>query len=414
MFCIVYNICGQYAGYKYYQTSIKNLLLQYSTIYKMLKKETKTKVLYVITKSNFGGAQRYVYDLATNIANDGYNAVVAFGGDGMLKSKLKTAGIRTISIPNLERDINIFSEWKVFFSLLKIFKNEHPDIVHLNSSKIGGLGALAARFAGIKKIIFTAHGWAYKEERNIISKIIMKFLSWLTVIFSHKTISVSKNDFNNAPKLFAKKKIKMIHNGISEIRFKDKKVARKELRSRIILRQSKNTLWIGTISELHKNKGLPFVIRAVHNLIRKGYDIAFFIIGNGEEMPRLNQFIKKLELENNVFLLGHIDKAGELLHAFDIFTLTSLKEGLPYVLLEAGLARLPIVATKVGGIPEIIENMKSGILIHQRNVLEIERALSFLIDFNKKRTKFGDKLKEKVKRDFTLEQMMANTVKIYK
>jgi glycosyltransferase involved in cell wall biosynthesis len=380
----------------------------------MYRKMAKTtKVLYIITKSNWGGAQRYVFDLATSISKNGYEAIVALGGNGLLKEKLESAGIRTISIPNLARDINIFSEIKVFFDLLKILKKEKPAVVHLNSSKIGGLGAFACRFARIKKIIFTAHGWAYKEDRNIISKKILFFLSWLTIIFSHKTIVVSGDDLKNAPNLFVRRKITMIHNGISEIRFQDKTTARKTLTTRQGLAVDKNTVWIGVISELHKNKGLPFVIRAIYQLIKRGYNISFFIIGDGEERFTIEQFIRKLKLENNIFLLGHIDNVSEYLKAFDIFTLTSIKEGLPYAILEAGLAGLPIVATKVGGIPEIINNMESGILVHQKNALEVERALSFLIDFEKKKVDFGNTLKEKVERDFTLEQMVAETVVIY-
>lgn len=395
----------------------------------MRKKTAKTKVLYIITKSNWGGVQRYVFDMATNVAKNGYEAVVTFGGEGTLKNNLENVGIRTISISNLKRDVNMFSEWKVFFNLLKILKAERPDVVHLNSSKIGGLGALAVRVYNIlpqgkmlrsnkltklkARIIFTAHGWAYKEERSSVSRKMIKFFSWLTVMLSHATITVSVNDFENAPKLFVKKKIKMIHNGIPEIKFKDKAISRNKIKKYLNTSISSKTLWIGTISELHKNKGLPFAIHAVHNLIRKGYDITFFIIGDGEELARLNQFIKKLELENNVFLVGHIDEARVLLHAYDIFTLTSLKEGLPYVLLEAGLTGLPIVATNVGGVSDIVENMKSGILVHPKNSLEIERALSFLIDFKKKGTEFGGTLKEKIKKDFTLEQMVAKTVAIY-
>jgi|TARA_B100002003_G_scaffold153227_1_gene142018 glycosyltransferase involved in cell wall biosynthesis len=379
----------------------------------MHQKHNKTKVLYIITKSNWGGAQRYVYDMAMGISKNGYEAVVALGGNGTLKEKLGGAGIRTITIPNLERNVNIFSEWKVFFDLLKIYRIERPNVIHLNSSKIGGLGALAGRFAKIKRIIFTVHGWAYKEDRNFISRKIIKFLSWLTIIFSHKTIAVSLDDYRTAPKLFVKKKTRMIHNGISEIKFKEKSAARNELKKYAGMSIPKGALIIGTISELHKNKGLPFMIRAVHSLIKKGYNITFFIISDGEEKIRLERFIERLGLQDRVFLTGHIDKASEFLQGFDIFTLTSVKEGLPYVLLEAGLAGLPIVATKIGGIPEIVENMKSGILVHPKNALEAERALSFLIDFKKKKEEFGNNLKEKVERDFTLEQMVADTVNLY-
>jgi glycosyltransferase involved in cell wall biosynthesis len=347
------------------------------------------------------------------ISKNGYEAVVALGGNGTLKEKLGGAGIRTITIPNLERNVNIFSEWKVFFDLLKIYRIERPNVIHLNSSKIGGLGALAGRFAKIKRIIFTVHGWAYKEDRNFISRKIIKFLSWLTIIFSHKTIAVSLDDYRTAPKLFVKKKTRMIHNGISEIKFKEKSAVRNELKKYAGMSIPKGALIIGTISELHKNKGLPFMIRAVHSLIKKGYNITFFIISDGEEKIRLERFIERLGLQDKVFLTGHIDKASEFLQGFDIFTLTSVKEGLPYVLLEAGLAGLPIVATKIGGIPEIVENMKSGILVHPKNALEAERALSFLIDFKKKKEEFGNNLKEKVERDFTLEQMVADTVNLY-
>lgn len=378
----------------------------------MRRKAIKTKILYIITKSNWGGAQRYVYDLVTNITKNRYDVVVALGGNGSLKNKLENAGIRTIQIQNLDRNINIFSEFKVFFDLLRILKKERPDVVHLNSSKIGGLGAFACRIAKVNKIIFTAHGWAYKEDRNVISKKVIWFFSWLTVIFSHRTIVISKDDFKDVPNLFVRKKIVMIHNGISEIKFEDKATARKSLTRRFNLRV-RDTIWIGTISELHKNKGLPFVIRAMHNLVKKGYNVSFFIVGEGEERFAIEQFIKKLELENKVFLLGHVDEARMLLQAFDIFTLTSLKEGLPYVLLEAGLAELPIVATDIGGSSDIIENRKTGRLVRVKNPHDIEKAISDLIDFKKDALEYGKALKEKVERDFTLEQMIAETINLY-
>lgn len=382
----------------------------------MRRKTDKTKILYIITKSNWGGAQKYVFDMATNVAKNGYEVAVALGGDGELKKRIDDMGIRTAVIPNLKRDINMFSEWRVFFGLLKILKSEKPDIVHLNSSKVGGLGALAARFAGIKRIVFTAHGWAYKEDRDRLSKGAIKFFSWLTVIFSHMTITVSYYDFKTAPKLFTRKKIIMIHNGISEIKLKDKATARKEIVKKIQFRSDlnkKKTVWIGTISELHKNKGLLFIIQAINKLIKKGYDILFFMIGDGEEEARLIQFIKNIKLQDNVFLLGHIDKASELLPAFDIFTLTSTKEGLPYVLLEAGLAGLPVVATRAGGIPEIIENGKSGRLAQTKNSHDIENAISDIIDFKKDGIRYGDNLKAKIKKDFTIEQMVAETLSSY-
>jgi len=104
----------------------------------------KKKILFVITKSNWGGAQRYVYDIATNMPRDRFELVVAAGGDGVLIDKLKSAGIQTIAIRALDRDISIIKEILSFFSLLAIYRRERPSVIHANSSKAGGIAATAA------------------------------------------------------------------------------------------------------------------------------------------------------------------------------------------------------------------------------------------------------------------------------
>ena len=112
------------------------------------------KILYIITKSNWGGAQRYVYELATSLPKNSFDAAVLMGGSGSLKERLDLCGIRTITIPELEKEVNIFKDIKTFFALIALLNKEKPDIIHLNSSKAGILGALAGRVVGIRKIIF--------------------------------------------------------------------------------------------------------------------------------------------------------------------------------------------------------------------------------------------------------------------
>ena len=173
------------------------------------------KVLILITKSNWGGAQRYVYDLATNLPKNAFDIEVMAGGGGILIEKLLIAGIKANGELPVGRDVNIFKDIKAFFRLISILREKRPDILHINSSKIGGLGALAGRITRIPKIIFTTHGWAFNENRSLFSKILTKCLHWITIILSHKTISVSealKNQMENWP--FIIDKITVIHNGI--------------------------------------------------------------------------------------------------------------------------------------------------------------------------------------------------------
>jgi glycosyltransferase involved in cell wall biosynthesis len=302
------------------------------------------KILFVITKSNWGGAQRYVYDLATSLPKDQFEVSVAFGQREILAEKLHEKGIATHQIISLQRDVSFYADVKSFFELLHLFKNEKQDIVHLNSSKVGGIGALAARIAGVPRIIFTVHGWPFLEQRNILSRSLIYFISWFTAILSNKIIVISDYDLHVARKMpFVGHKMVRIYNGID---------SNEVLGSGEKIRDAfpQGVKIIGTIGELTKNKNQIALIEQARN------DTTVFvaIVGEGEERKKLESKIKEYGLENRVKLFGFVP-ATEALRGFDVFALPSLKEGLPYVLLEAKAAGLPIVANSVGGVDEIID-----------------------------------------------------------
>ena len=169
---------------------------------------SKKKVLYVITKGNWGGAQRYVFDLATGLPKDEFEVAVALGEPalsagkpGLLADKLKSASVMIYYISSLGRDVSFGKDTTSFFELYRLFKKEKPDIAHLNSSKAGGVGALAARLAGVHKIIFTAHGWPFWEQRNFLMRGAIWFFSWLTALLSHTVIVISDYDLRVARRM---------------------------------------------------------------------------------------------------------------------------------------------------------------------------------------------------------------------
>ncbi len=369
----------------------------------MRDESKKIKILYVITKSNWGGAQKYVYELATNLPKDRFDIGVVLGGNGILSQKLSDQNIRVINLEKLERGINIFKELAVLVNLIKIFRGEKPDIIHLNSSKIGGLGALAGRIAGIPKVIFTAHGFAFNEDRPRIIRWLLYILNYITITLSHKTVVINKRELDQTKNLpFINKKLELIYIGIDEYQ------------KMIVDKNSplpKAPIVIGTISELTKNKGLSYIIEAIARL--KNKNISFSIIGEGEERKNLEQLIKERGISDKVQLLGFKDKASTYLNLFDIFTLTSVKEGLPYTILEAGLAGLPVIASDVGGIGEIIEDGKSGILVEPKNIEQLIAALTSLIDSPEKRKKFGENLRKTVLGKFSINEMLKKTKKLY-
>lgn len=408
--------------------------------------------MYIITKSNWGGAGRYVYDMATHVPKDAFEPVVALGGSGVLKQKLEAEGVETLTIPDLERDIGIIKEIKALRNIFKIIKEVKPDVIHLNSSKVGILGALAARLYNIyiflwellnptrpnvpesarygrepstlnpSRIVFTAHGWAFKEKRSLMVKKIIGYISWLTIALCHVTIVVSKDDRKKVGKfVFVQQKIKLVHNGIGPQAFMERAAARKILAEKAGWPALGQRLWIGSIAELHKNKGIDYALKAFGELTKRSpenaeesSEVAYIIIGEGEERKNLESSVAQEKLKGKAALIGEYRNASTLLRAFDIFLLPSLKEGLPYALLEAGAAGLPAIATNVGGVSEIIDDMKSGIVIKEKRQKEITEALAFLVTHDEKRKEFGDRLAKTVMENFTLERMVKETVDVYK
>lgn len=372
----------------------------------------RTKICYIITKGNWGGAQKYVYNLATNLPKEKYEVVVILGEGQTLKTKLEENKIRVFEIESLKRNISLKDEIKSFSDIFKIIKKEKPDVLHLNSPKASGIGALIGRILNVPKIITTVHGFTWNEDRNILQKSLIYFFSWITIILTHKTIVIASTEKNEVLKLplINSEKIILIRNGVEKIPFVEKDDARKKLLSDVGKKDAGSVLWLGTIAELHRNKGLEYLI---NSLSKVNKPFICFIIGEGEEREKLEKIIKRNNLEGRVFMPGFIDSANHYIKAFDIFILPSIKEGFPYAILEAGSAGLPVIASSVGGIGDIIENNKNGILIPAKNSGEIVKSINYLINFSDKQSSFGSNLREKVLNEFSIDKMLEEIKKLY-
>ncbi len=379
----------------------------------------KKKVLFVITKGNFGGAQKYVYDLATKLPKDSFETSVVCGEGEELPKFLQEAGILTTQIPELGREIGFKNEFIVCQKLIKIIRSEKPDVIHLNSSKVGGIGAVAGRTASLleknysPRIIFTSHGWGfYETHRKTLARIFYYASHWVTVLLSHRTIAVSqktKRDISWLP--FMDKKIEVVRNGMYEFETSDREEARKILLGE---KGAEPKVIIYSISELHKNKGLDVALKAIAALQSQIKEkIIYSIAGNGEEKESLLKLAQDLGLETQTNFLGYVDGAKKLLSGADIFLMPSRTENLPFVILEAGLKNLPVIATSVGGIPEIITDMKSGILVHKENPKEIVEGITYLLEHPDRAYEFGQNLQKIIRHDFSTEKMIEKTIKIY-
>lgn len=383
--------------------------------------EEKKKILYVITKSNLGGAQRYVHDLATAYA-DQYDVAVALGPSAQLNdtetltTKLAATGIRTIEIPALQREISIRKEIAAFRALLRTIRAEQPDVLHLNSSKVGGLGAFAGRLARVPRIIFTAHGWEFNNrDRGMFARSVFLFLSWLTILLSHATITVSdamRAQIRHLP--FTERRTTVIRNGILVPTSVSRDTARTHLQTYAPdLSARMDTYWFGMIAELHPVKGIDVAIDAFAACTETHPDTTLVVCGAGEARTALAQCITERGLDDRVFLLGHVADAAAYLPAFDAFLFPSRSEGLGYALLEAGAAARPVIASDVGGIPEVITDGETGRLVAPGDTAALADALNTFAAAPERAQALGDALAARVQTVFTLERMVRDTDAIY-
>ncbi len=375
---------------------------------------SKRKILYVITKSNFGGAQRYVYELATSLPKVEYDVRVACGGTGVLTEKLRAANIPVFTIESFQRDINIKKEFQSIFELAQIIKSFQPDIIHLNSSKAGGTGALVSRILGVKKIIFTAHGWAFWEDRPLWWKSIVWSLSWITALLVNTIIVVSEYEHRRTFLPFTKHKFAVIKTAVPNIDFKVRDEARIAIFGDKLSTLHAQDMWAVSTSEHNQNKNLIFLLGALraHNQTELP-KIFLTLMGDGEDRELLEKVVEKTGIKTYVHFTGYVDNARSYLKAFDVFVIPSLKEGMPYGLIEAGAAGLAAIGSRVGGIPEIVEDHHSGILIDPKESETLEAGLLEMANLES-RERFAQNLTEKVVKEFDLETMLQKTLLLYK
>lgn len=343
----------------------------------------KRKVLYIITGSDVGGAQKYVADLAGHLDPVMFEAKVLHGG-----RDLKWLSNRTMPW------LLFANDWLAVFELVRTFRREQPDVIHLNSSKAGVVGSLAAALyklslvishKSLVKVVFTAHGWAFNPTNHYAPLIRWMYgtLHRVAARLQDIIINVSGHDHTLALRyrIAPPEKLVTIHNGIDpNIPFLTREEARREILKRLgsLVMSHKSLVahpWVGSLGRLTKEKDYGTLVAAAAQVPHA----SFFIIGSGPEAQQLKVISHKSSVHSRFFIVPPAGNDARLLKAFDVFSLSSIKEGFPYSLLEALAAGIPAVVTDAGGMPEIARRSSNVKTVPARNAAalaaEIQNAL---------------------------------------
>jgi len=372
----------------------------------------RQKVLQIITLSQWGGAQQVVFDLAVHLNKEYFQVEVACQGAGLLVEKLRKENIKVYEIPFLQREMSFVNDLKTFFYLKKLIKKEKYDIVHCHSAKAGILGRWAAKAAGVKKIYYTVHSWSFYNQEEFGKKAkLFIFLEKFFALWAKKIICVAQKVMEDgiAYRIAPKEKFLVIANGI-DFKVENK---REQIRSDYGIKSSEVVL--GMVARLAYPKDPLLFLQTAREVLNKVSNAKFILVGDGPLMGQCQAFVQEQKLQEKILLLGEKMPAQTraLFFAFDVFVLLSHFEGMPITILEAMFAKLPVIASDVGGIKELVEKEKGGFLL-ERNQKELcEEKMLYLIQNAQTRKQMGEYNFQKAQNQFSLEKMIKNYESLY-
>jgi glycosyltransferase involved in cell wall biosynthesis len=356
-------------------------------------------ILHIDTEKSWRGGQQQVYYLHESLVNQGINSVLVCNKSSELKKKCEAK-----NLPFLEQsmigEIDIFSAYQIS----KFCKKNNINIVHSHSAHAIAIGILVKLFYTKAKLIVV---------KRVDFPIKKNFLSQLK--YNNKRINkiVCISDFIKSVLIkdgIDHQKLLTIRSGVDVNKFKDVNPEEKFRESFGIYR---NEFLIGTVAAFAGHKDYPNLIQAFQIVRKKMENVKLCCVGDGPLFEKIKTLANDLKLEKDIVFPGFTNNIGNYLKTFDLFVLASKKEGLGTSIIDAMSVGLPIVATNTGGIPEIIENGKNGILVEPKNPNELANAIVDLINNQDQREMLGKNALQNVFK-YSIETTVNKNIELYK
>ncbi len=374
------------------------------------------KVLQIL-EATTGGTRRHLMDVVMGLNRGIFNVTVlcsTLRNNAFIEdvAKMRNKGIK-VEIVEMKRSISPLSDLSAFFKIRSFIKKGNFQIVHTHSSKAGFLGRLAARSADVPCLLHTPHGFPFEMDVPNMARRFYRSLERYAARFTDCMICVCPHEKSVAlhELQIPKHSIAVIENGIEPERIATSPGDSHLLR--VELGIGRDAVIVGAIGRFTQQKGHADLIRAARAVVDEMPETQFLIVGDGELGQYLKAMIDRLTLGGNVRVLEAREGVGVLYSLFDILVLPSHWEGLPYVLLEAMAAAKPIVATDVGGIPDVITDMESGMLVPVGNKKALADAITMLAGDSELQERLGKCARERIEKSYRLSNMIESLESLY-
>ena len=376
----------------------------------------KAKILRIIARLNIGGPAIHVILLADELDRLGYETVLVKGSEGAAEGNMmdlaEAKGIKPVVIPELGREIGIKNDLKAFYKLYRLIRKEKPDIVHTHTAKAGTLGRIAARLAGVPVILHTFHGhvltgyfgrcrsWVFIQIEKILALITTRLIT-LSEELKRELIDmgIGKED-----------KFEVIPLGLELEPFLDAERHKGRFKNELGL--SAETAVIGIVGRLVPVKRHKLFLDMA-KMIDSQADIKFVIVGDGELRKELEDYAEKLGIADEVIFTGFRRDLPEIYAGLDIVVLTSKNEGTPVSIIEAMAAARPVVATNVGGVPSLVKDGVTGLLVKPGDTDSLSDAVARLIKDPHLRQDMGREARSRVFPSYDISELVGRINVLY-
>lgn len=362
--------------------------------------ETYT-ILYLANSGDIiGGGQISLLGLLKRLNRGKYHPVVVCPAVGSLYDELKRIGVEThIVRMNTLRNLNFLLWVKTINRLVQLIKSKKIQIIHSNGSRATIFGGIAARLTKTPLI------WHVRivNSDKLLDRLLARLASKIIVI--SKAVSRRFNWLKNK-----EDKIVLVYNGIDLERFKPSVDIRK-VRGEISL--SSETPMVVTVGRLDWYKGHKYLLEAAEKIVQTLPDARFLIVGDGGYRKRLENQVKQLNLDENVIFTGNRKDIPEILAGIDLFVLSSVSEGFGRAVAEAMACAKTVVATKVGGLSEVVEDGITGRLVSPKDSTALAEAIIELLKDKKKAENMGIAGRKRVEKLFSIERNVKSIEELY-
>jgi len=361
------------------------------------------RVMQITHDLAIGGLQQVVVSICRNIDRDRFSiSVLCLREKGELAPELEEMGIPVFLLPRKRYGTDYFS----FLKVASLLRRERTEVIHTHNKQPFIDGTLGGMMARSRTIVHTDHGRTFPDKRRYL------FAEWVMSHFVYKIAAVSDKTGEDLVRYekIGRKKIVTVPNGVDQRLFEvpiDPETKKEE----IGIRERYPILGIG--ARLVEVKGIEYLLGAVSELRRRYPRALLVIAGTGPWEKRLKDVARELGIEDHVAFLGARRDMHELLRVFDLYVLPSLSEGMPLALLEAMAAGCPVVATNVGGVPDIIIDGYNGMLVEPRNKDALAKAIRDMMDDDEKRNRFRERGRLLYERNYSAAAMTRRYERLY-